>query len=212
MNDADPTLVVPDDWAGEFPEAEGYYLDMAAERARSLRRELEDFSKSVCESEIERRLLVCMQMLFVGSKLGKSGYCLLVPPGDTVDFAATEADRIISVIRPQHQVHKYRADFVVQRAFWDSLAGREIRTPEIVVECDGHDYHERTSEQAQHDKSRDRALASLGYTVVRFTGSEIFNRAAECAWEISELLAGLIDKKRMELALPWFEAGSVRRD
>lgn len=43
----------------------------------------------------------------------------------------------------------------------------------IAVELDGHAFHERTKEQAARDKKRDRALLSKGWTVVRYTGSEV---------------------------------------
>lgn len=51
----------------------------------------------------------------------------------------------------------------------------------IVVECDGHDFHERTKEQAEHDRKRDRRLTELGYTVLRFTGREIWRDPIACA-------------------------------
>lgn len=54
----------------------------------------------------------------------------------------------------------------------------------IVVECDGHEFHERTKEQAAHDKSRDRFLQTEGLKVLRFTGSEIWNKTYDCANEI----------------------------
>lgn len=44
----------------------------------------------------------------------------------------------------------------------------------VDIELDGHDFHERTKEQSQRDKSGDRALTLDGWTVLRFTGSEIF--------------------------------------
>jgi very-short-patch-repair endonuclease len=47
-------------------------------------------------------------------------------------------------------------------------------TMRLVCELDGHDFHERTKEQATRDKARDRALTSAGYTVMRFTGSEVW--------------------------------------
>lgn len=54
----------------------------------------------------------------------------------------------------------------------------------LVIECDGHDFHERTKRQAKRDRSRDRAFQQAGYTVFRFTGSEIYNDAWECAGQI----------------------------
>jgi very-short-patch-repair endonuclease len=58
----------------------------------------------------------------------------------------------------------------------------------IAVECDGHEFHERTKEQAEHDKRRDRYLQSLGLTVLHFTGSEIWREAIECARSVLDLL------------------------
>ena len=45
----------------------------------------------------------------------------------------------------------------------------------LIVECDGHDFHEKTKEQAKKDKQRDRYLITSGFYVLRFTGSEIWN-------------------------------------
>jgi len=44
----------------------------------------------------------------------------------------------------------------------------------FAIELDGHDFHERTKEQARRDKSRDRALTMAGWKVLRFTGSEVY--------------------------------------
>ena len=52
----------------------------------------------------------------------------------------------------------------------------------LAVECDGHDFHERTKEQAARDRSRDRELQDAGVTIYRFTGSEIHNDPIGCAW------------------------------
>lgn len=76
----------------------------------------------------------------------------------------------------QHQIGPYRVDFMIERE------GRRI-----VVECDGHDFHERTKEQAERDKSRDRELTALGYTVMRFTGSEIWRNPFAAAQEVIDL-------------------------
>lgn len=44
----------------------------------------------------------------------------------------------------------------------------------IVIEYDGHDFHERTREQARRDKSRDRLVTLRGWEPVRFTGAEVY--------------------------------------
>lgn len=68
-----------------------------------------------------------------------------------------------------------RLDF----ALFSSRSGMKID-----VEVDGHDFHERTKEQAQSDKSRDRLLQSMGWQVLRYTGSEVWRDAASCAFEV----------------------------
>jgi len=58
----------------------------------------------------------------------------------------------------------------------------------LIIECDGHDFHERSKEQARKDKKRDRFLQSLGIPVFRFSGSEIWNNVFKCAQEVLEAL------------------------
>lgn len=58
----------------------------------------------------------------------------------------------------------------------------------ICIECDGHEYHEKTKYQAQKDKIKDRTLKSKGLDTVRFTGSEITINPDKCADEIDGLL------------------------
>ena len=82
------------------------------------------------------------------------------------------------VFETQAQLEDYRVDFVFyQRGEEQALKG-------LVVECDGHDFHERTKKQAISDRSRDRRLQELGYTVYRFTGSEIYNDPMRCAEQV----------------------------
>jgi hypothetical protein len=63
----------------------------------------------------------------------------------------------------------YRLDMAIRFAHAEGPA-----TPTWVdLECDGHDFHERTKEQAERDKERDRNIQAAGWEVARFTGSEI---------------------------------------
>jgi very-short-patch-repair endonuclease len=84
-------------------------------------------------------------------------------------------------IRPQTTIDRYRVDLVVSFLFH----GAELH---LAIECDGHAFHEKTKAQARKDRSRERALTSLGYRVVRFTGSEIVGNARSCAAEIMSLV------------------------
>lgn len=81
-------------------------------------------------------------------------------------------------VTPQGQIGPYRVDFLIED---ERKPGRRL-----VIECDGHDYHERTKEQAKSDRKRDRWLMANGYLVMRFTGSEIWTAPLECACEALE--------------------------
>ena len=67
----------------------------------------------------------------------------------------------------------------------------------MVVEVDGHDFHNRTKHQASYDRKRDRDLTLDGYSVIRFTGSDVYNSPAQCAedidWQIDELASKVLD-------------------
>lgn len=79
--------------------------------------------------------------------------------------------------------------FIVDFLFLDVPESRLNRCKRrVVVELDGHDFHERTKEQAQRDKARDRALTADGFIVIRFTGSEVFRDAHACIDEVQRIL------------------------
>jgi very-short-patch-repair endonuclease len=82
----------------------------------------------------------------------------------------------------QYRIDNYRCDF----ALWHNH--RNGTMTRILIECDGHEFHDRTKEQAQRDKSRDRHLTAKGWRVLRFTGSEIYRNAEKCAEEVAQIL------------------------
>lgn len=79
----------------------------------------------------------------------------------------------------QEQIGKYRVDFTFKSADGNK---------KLVVECDGHDFHEKTKEQASRDKERDRFLQSEGWVVFRFSGSDIWNNPNSVTGEILDFL------------------------
>lgn len=87
---------------------------------------------------------------------------------------AQNSDECRFVLAAQHSVlnGKYRLDF----AIW-----REGKPWRIAVECDGHNFHEKTKEQVARDKARERDLIFEGWTVLRFSGTEIHRDADGCA-------------------------------
>lgn len=133
---------------------------------------------ALVESPIEYKLLIAMFMyhrLFEGPHIEviSQGYAF-----NGVPYAAT-------VIVPQYEVSgpsgKMRFDFALMKS-----PGMEA---EIAIECDGHDFHERTKEQAKSDRSRDRAIQARGLKILRFTGSEIHNDPFGCAAEVFRIFS-----------------------
>ncbi len=75
---------------------------------------------------------------------------------------------------------KIRVDFLFSVKYNPKL--------KIVIECDGHDFHEKTKEQARRDKNRDRELLKLGFKVLHYTGSEIWENPKKPLSDIKDLL------------------------
>jgi very-short-patch-repair endonuclease len=84
----------------------------------------------------------------------------------------------------QHKISSYRADFFLRDI---------LRNAAVVIEADGHNFHDRTTEQAAYDRARDREMQTLGYVVLRFTGSEIHHDPWACANSIFKGLARAAD-------------------
>lgn len=83
-----------------------------------------------------------------------------------------------------------RLDFAIMIDWvsrWEG-SGIQAKTAWIAVECDGHSFHERTKEQAASDRSRDRMLAEGGWTVLRFTGSELYANPSGCVEEFVRIM------------------------
>jgi very-short-patch-repair endonuclease len=111
-----------------------------------------------------------------------------------------EADRTGLFMVPQAPIGRYRADFAL-------LMMAEGQTARLVVECDGHDFHEKTKQQAAHDKARDRYFVQKQWPVMRFTGSEIYRDANRCADQAMMFLvsahARATGKTKVAEALEW---------
>lgn len=83
-------------------------------------------------------------------------------------------------LEPQRPVKtdrgNYSVDFLVTSSRDPSLR--------LAVELDGHEFHEKTKDQAAADRARERAIIREGVTVLRFTGSEVFRSPHACIGEI----------------------------
>lgn len=95
-------------------------------------------------------------------------------------------DIVVGGIYPQSEIVAneitYRVDFSIPVLY------KNESEHHFIIECDGHDFHEKTKQQAQRDRQRERNLIAAGYTVIRFTGSEIYNSPYKCAKEIIQII------------------------
>lgn len=82
-------------------------------------------------------------------------------------------------LTPQVEIGPYRVDFL-----YHTGAGQ------YVIELDGQDYHSGPAQRGA-DYERERALQTAGYTVIRFTGSEIYLDTQQCVKDLLRIV-GLI--------------------
>lgn len=196
----------PDDFLGSLDTlVDGYLADrkdemddlcilalraLVHQKIDSAFREIEQ-SYGTCESPIEVALLFTLPI--VARELGWAVIfkCNSLTDGDRDDFSPD-----ILIIEPQAQLGEHRVDFLltfrtfgpdhdrpVKGSDGEMIPGVKEGEKRMIIECDGHDYHERTKDQAKKDRSRDRFLQSLGYLVFRYTGSEIWQDVFHCAHE-----------------------------
>jgi very-short-patch-repair endonuclease len=125
---------------------------------------------------------------------GNSGRCVNtifkhLPPHDlayTWELAEMKHWRgEVAVVEKQVEIAGWRVDFLIH---YNRYVGSEAIQDRLIVECDGHAYHERTKQQAARDRSRDRLAQHEGITIFRFTGSELWNDPVGCANEVLDFM------------------------
>lgn len=132
------------------------------------------------ESPIEEMLY--LELLKINERLKKSPH---------LSFSGDNANIEIETQKSFHSFwgkRDYRLDIEVVVEDLRLPLSTGYVTHKFAIECDGHDFHEKTKEQAANDRRRERVLMINGYHVIRFTGSEIFDNAKACASEAFEII------------------------
>jgi very-short-patch-repair endonuclease len=88
------------------------------------------------------------------------------------DFWET-AKPLIPELQQEIWIDKYRVDFL-------------IPSKKIIIELYGYAYH-NTKQKITKDAERERHLQKLGYTIIRFTGSEIYKDVDKCVRDVLDL-------------------------
>lgn len=124
------------------------------------------------ESPIEQLFLVAMHVTCRSLDLAVDPNPDLGPDGDGVV-------RIPGVyLYPQAPVGRYKIDFgvVLELGLGDPQT--------VLVELDGHEFHDRDQRQRSYEKARDRELQRLGHRVLHFTGSDVVRDPCKVAHEV----------------------------
>lgn len=125
----------------------------------------------VCESPIEIALGAA---ILTADQLEHEN----VRPGLTLSGVREVGDypKQIALLIPQMPWEGYRIDFAIRLP--------RYRFGYLFIECDGHDFHERTKQQAARDRQKDRLIQQAGIPILRFTGAEIYRSAGDCAAQV----------------------------
>lgn len=150
------------------------------------------FLVDVCDSPIESRLLaaLCREAPRQGAAFVEVGHD---SRGHDLALCFEEegCGWTLHIITQAECVRGVRVDVLLECSGLEAEKGRWL-----AIECDGHDYHERTKEQAARDRSRDRRLMAEEIDVIRFTGSEIHRDPDACAREAFDVFLRVSCRER----------------
>ena len=143
--------------------------------------------KEAGDTEIEKLFFLALMFRI---QFGGTEYSHILRPSDAQHEArlleSVHSPQLTLLVRSQAQIDKYRVDFLIHALDVRNEPVTDRVWRRLVVECDGHQYHERTKEQAAKDRSRDRWLTAHDYDVFRFTGSELWRDPMACAEQVTD--------------------------
>jgi very-short-patch-repair endonuclease len=134
----------------------------------------------ICESPIEVALAATILMMDRVDTFTRGNGIIVAGSKEVDDY---REDKWLLV--PQFQWNEFRIDL--------ALRTPQYRFKWVFIECDGHDFHERTKEQAARDRQRDREIQAAGIPVLRFTGSEIHRDLAGCGNQVFQFIEDRFD-------------------
>lgn len=164
-----------------------------------------DFLK-YCDSILEKIFFLALvgdltESFFIDCiKINHRDNTLILKDEPSIDFV--NGEQVENPKKPtvevnlQENIDNYRVDFlinfltgaeqniVVKSGPYEYVKKVDNYIKKFIVEIDGHDFHEKTKQQAQKDKERDRLFTSRGYQIYRFTGSEIYKNPYRCTSDI----------------------------
>lgn len=156
---------------------------------------LYEAERLIGDTPIEQLFVAALVMAPIAEQREFSGVITVDDVG-AAERVRNEHNKNCLILENQVQLDNWRVDFVISAwtdgTVWTPGVGRQDGKPrwrKLIIECDGHDYHERTKEQAAKDRSRDRSVTGFGCEIFRFTGSELWRNPLGCADQVYEWAA-----------------------
>lgn len=108
-------------------------------------------------------------------------------------------------ISPQQKIvissNTYKADFCIEKFRIKGYKNEIMLENPVIIECDGYDSHS-SKEQRNYDTSRENDLKMAGYSVIRFTGTQIYTDPYKCVIQTAKFVYDRnkiqIEKERKE--------------
>lgn len=97
------------------------------------------------------------------------------------EFRRYEARPGFNKVR-EFPIGNYRVDFWLQFMF------DNCKPINLIVECDGFDWHDRTKDQAWYDRKRDREVTKIAHRILHYSGQEIYRDPQACAADVFDHL------------------------
>ncbi|MCK5605692.1 DUF559 domain-containing protein [Candidatus Pacearchaeota archaeon] len=159
---------------GKIPPNVQDVIDSAAARAGEITASnMVDYPYTWGESPIEQLFLCALRFGAIAGEVSLDKYVL-----------RNEVEFIDGLeIKPQHEIIispllKFRVDFLIT---FSQLEVGGFSSKSIVVELDGHKWHERNEEDRREEKMRERLIQRQGFHIYRFTGKEVTDNPFMCA-------------------------------
>lgn len=140
----------------------------------------------------------------------------IISPPEQLWYAAAQKFELsrLAAIHPQFPIQSYFADFMLdpysffaqqQFPFYPSevLASLKNSCQRIVVEIDGFEWHDKTPQQAENDRRRERNIIHAGFQVVRYSAREILRDPAMSMNDIECIVQAELRRLSSRLSISW---------
>lgn len=144
-------------------------LDYLESKTESLiDEENEDATILKCQSPIEKMMYLALEDLLKHFEV--------IGPARLMHYIDTQVKIKFNSVTYKVDIHLHFTDLELEKYH------------DFVIECDGHEFREKTKEQVRNDRQRERNLMRLGHQVIRFSGSEIVENPDECAYQVWKIV------------------------